>query len=290
MALTTAQAFDEFLTDISPTDNQRLDITSKRRATEAYLREAFPESSDLPINRVILIGSADRGTIIRPVDDVDVMAQFTNKDNVFEKYRKDSTSFLQRIRSALNARTSIKKIGARGQAVRLFYTSGAAVDIAPVFKWREEGFGLPSGDGGWITTDPEAQAAWYSRRRSSVGPELTSRVKMTKRWNNVHSKRLNSYHLEVVVVSFFTTVSANHRIGLTKFFAEAGANLSVSDTAGFSGRLDDYLNASELSALRSRLAEAYARSTRALQAEDRGDHYEAKRLWSVELGPDFPLH
>ena len=290
MPLTSAQAFDEFLADISATDSQRLDITSKRRATEAYLREAFPESSDLPIARVILIGSADRGTIIRPVDDIDVMAQFTNKDNIFEKYRHDSTSCLQRIRRALNAQTSIKKIGARGQAVRLFYTSGAAVDIAPVFKWSGQGYGLASGDGGWITTDPEAQAAWYSGRRGSVGSELTNHVKMTKRWNNVHSKRLKSYHLEVVVASLFSSVSTNHRIGLTKFFAYAGTNLSVSDPAGHSGRLDDYLSALELSSLRSRLAEAYARSTRALAAEERGDHYEAKRLWSMELGPDFPVH
>jgi tRNA nucleotidyltransferase (CCA-adding enzyme) len=134
MALTTTQAFTAFLETISPTDNQRADITSKRKSTEKYLRSAFPPSSTLPLKRVILIGSADRGTIIRPVNDVDVMAEFANKDSIFEQYCNESGALLQRIRSALDAKTSISKIGARGQAVRLFYASGAHVDIAPVLS------------------------------------------------------------------------------------------------------------------------------------------------------------
>ena len=72
----------------------------------------------MPLKRVILIGSSARGTIIRPVNDIDVLAEFTNKENIFEQYRAHSDDFLQRIRTALDAKTSIEKIGARGQAVR----------------------------------------------------------------------------------------------------------------------------------------------------------------------------
>jgi tRNA nucleotidyltransferase (CCA-adding enzyme) len=64
MALTTAQAFSAFLEKISPTDTQREEITNKREATEKYLRAAFPTSSTLPLKRVILIGSAARGTVL----------------------------------------------------------------------------------------------------------------------------------------------------------------------------------------------------------------------------------
>jgi tRNA nucleotidyltransferase (CCA-adding enzyme) len=143
---------------ISPTEKQREEVTNKRTKTGEYLSSAFPASSTLPLKRVILIGSAARGTMVRPVEDIDVMAEFTNKDKIFETYRRDSGAFLQRISKALNAKTSIATVGARGQAVRLFYTTGAVVDIAPVFKWSGDGYALPSGDGGWITTDPEAQA------------------------------------------------------------------------------------------------------------------------------------
>lgn len=286
---TTAQAFTEFVEKISPTDAQRTDITNKRESTEKYLRAAFPSSGTLPLKRVILIGSAARGTIIRPVNDLDVMAEFTNKDSVFEQYRKDSGAILQRIRNALDAKTSIEKIGARGQAVRLFYTSGAHVDIAPVFKWSGGGFGLPKGDGGWMTTDPEAQSSWFSERRSSVGANLTSVCKLVRRWNGVHSHRFESFHLEVMVASMFKTLGSNHRSAMKTFF-EAGPNwITVTDPAGHSGNLDDYLTSAARTAIKSRFSEALDRAKKALAAEDRGDHTEAKRLWRIELGEEFPV-
>src|SRR5271165_907974 len=211
MPLTTAQAFDRFMEIISPTDSQRQEITDKRRTTERYLAAAFPGSSDLPLKRVILIGSAGRGTIVRPIQDIDVLAEFTNKDSIFEKYRSDSGAFLQRLARGLDAKTSLATIGARGQAVRLFYKSGAYVDIAPVFAWKGGGYALPSGDGGWITTDPEAQAAWFSDRKTQVGSQLPHIVKLGRRWNNVHSHNLHSYHLEVVICKSFSTVGGNWR-------------------------------------------------------------------------------
>lgn len=289
MPLTTAQAMGQFREALSPTDAQKADIASKVSSTRGYLQAAFPGSSDLPLKRVILIGSADRGTIIRPVDDVDVLAEFINKDGVFEKYRYDSGAFLQRIRTALDAKTSIKQIGARGQAVRLFYQSGAHVDIAPVFKWNGSGYALPSGSGGgWITTDPEAQAAWYSQRRATVGSNLTSIVKLARRWNNVHSKRFESFHLEVMVASMFSTVGENHRSALKCFFDWAPSRISVSDPAGHSGSLDQYLTYADRQAIISRFSEALSRANSALEAESNGDHTEAKRLWRIELGDEFP--
>jgi predicted nucleotidyltransferase len=290
MPLTTAQAFDSFLTKISPTDEQRADITSKRNATEKYLREAFPQSSTLPVKRVILIGSADRGTIVRPVNDVDVLAEFIDKDRIFDRqYRRDSAAFLQRIRMALNARTSIKKIGARGQAVRLFYVNGAHVDIAPVFKWdNTSGYGLPKGDGGWMTTNPEAQATWFSQRRTAVGSNLTSMCKLVRRWNAAHSHRFESFHLEVMVSTMFKTIGSNYRDALKVFFETAPGRIGVSDPAGHSGRLDEYLTQDALTSINSRFAEALDRSKKAIAAEGRGDHAEAQRRWRIELGDEFP--
>jgi Second Messenger Oligonucleotide or Dinucleotide Synthetase domain len=287
MGLTTAQAFTAFVEKISPTDAQHTEITNKRQATEKYLREAFPPSSTLPLKRVILIGSADRGTIIRPINDIDVMAEFTNKSNIFEQYRCQSGDFLQRIRTALNAKTSIGKIGARGQAVRLFYTSGAHVDIAPVFKWSGGGFALPQGDGGWVTTDPEVQAKWYSERRTVVGANLTPVAKLVRRWNAVHSHRLESFHHEVMVATIFKSLGSNYRDALKAFFEWAPGRITVADPAGYSGNLDDYLTQGDRTAIKSRFIEALDRSERAIAAEAQADHVEAKRLWRIELGDEF---
>jgi len=286
---TTAQAFDTFISIIALTDAQKADVSGKRAKTEEYLRAAFPASSDVPLNRVVLIGSADRGTMIRPPKDIDVMAQFIDKDHAFEKYRYKSGDFLQRLRTALSANTQIAQIGARGQAVRLFYTAGPYVDIAPVFKWTGNGYALPAGDGTWMTTDPEAQATWLAGRKSTVGASLRPLIRLIKRWNDCHSRHFHSYHLEVAVASMFKTVGSNYREALQMFFEVAPSHLSVVDPAGHSGQLDDYLTWDKRQALVARLSSASDRAKMALAAETAGNHEEAKRLWALELGGDFPL-
>lgn len=284
---TTAQAFSNFVDRISLTDTQKAEVSTKRNKTEEYLRAAFPSTSDLPLHRVILIGSADRGTLIRPLDDIDVMAQFTDKDHVFEKYRHDSGAFLQRIRTALLANTSIANIGARGQAVRLFYTSGAHVDIAPTFKWTSSGYALPSGDGKWMTTDPEAQATWMAGRRTLLSSNLTPMVKIVKRWNSVHSSRLSSYQAEVMTATMFTALGSNYRDAMKVWFDHAPSYLDVQDPAGHGGSLGSGMSSTSRQALLSRLAEAKNRAVNALAHEDAGNHAEAKRLWKIELGDEF---
>jgi predicted nucleotidyltransferase len=288
VARTTAQAFNHFYdNELYPTNAQKIDVSHKREKTEEYLRAAFPSSSTLPLKRVVLIGSADRSTHIQPVSDVDVLAEFTNKDEIFETYRYASSDFLQRVRRGLDAQTSIKQIGARGQAVRLFYTKGAHVDIAPVFHWSGGGYALPAGDNGWTTTDPEAQATWFASRRTIVGANLNRVVRFAKHWNRTHSSYFQSYHLEVLVASMFSSVGSNTR-GALQIFFDSGMNwLSVSDPAGHSGDLSSYLSYNTRIALRSRFSNAYARAVDAIAAEDEGDHAEAKRLWRIELGDSF---
>jgi hypothetical protein len=289
MTLTTAQAFDKFYEKISLTEAQRTEMTSKTTATRGYMNTAFPESSNLPLKRLVLIGSADRATIIRPLDDIDVMAEFINKDKIFDQYRTNSGALLQRISKALNAKTSIEKIGARGQAVRLFYQSGAYVDIAPVFKWSNGGFALPNGTDGWITTDPEAQASWLAGRREKLGANLTPVIKIVKRWNRVHSSRLSSYHTEVMAASMFGSLSGNWRSAMMCFFDWAPNYLDVADPAGHSGVLSSYLMADSRSKLKSRLSEAKSRAENAIAYETAGNHQKAKELWRVELGEEFPV-
>jgi len=284
---TTAQAFTNFVTTISLTDTQKQEVRNKRAKTEEYLRGAFPESGTMPIKRVILIGSADRGTLIRPLDDIDVMAEFKNKDNIFEQYRSNSGAFLQRIRTALQANTSISSIGARGQAVRLFYTSGAHVDIAPVFKWNGDGYALPSGTGGWITTDPEKQATWMAGRRDTLGTTLTPLVKLAKRWNRVHSGHISSYQVEVMTATMFGTLGSNYRNAMKCWFEWAPGYLDVQDPAGHSGSLGSSLSWATRTALNSRLSEAKDQAVNALAQEAAGNHAEAKRLWKIEMGSEF---
>lgn len=291
MAVSTRAAFDDFYQIIKPTQAQMQDVSNKRLSTHNFLSQSFGSDSDMPLLRTTLIGSAERHTHIRPVDDVDVMAVFSDENDVYENtYASDSQAFLGRIRRALG-QESTTTIGTRGQAVRLFYKNGAHVDIAPVFSSTNGGYLLPSGDGGWIKTDPDKQSAWFSSENIRLtGDNLRPTVRLLKRWNNVHSKHFKSYHLEVVIANTFKTLGSNWRINLARFFEWAPQHIDAYDPAGYGGNLSSYLTFNERQALLSRLNTAADRAAVALEAENNGNHEEAIRLWRIELGSEFPTY
>ena len=291
MATTTPKAFDEFKALLLLTDTQKQLVAGRRTSTAGYLKDSFGSSSNMPLERTALIGSAGRDVIIRPLDDIDVMAVFANKDNVFETYRHNSQAFLYRIRDALS-QYQVKIVGARGQAVRLFYAQPPHVDIAPVFKWSgvDAGYALPDGKGGWLTTNPDKHEAYMAKRNMALSFHLKPLVRMLKRWNRVHSKRLKSFHLEVIAASIFSNLSSNSRDASVKFFEWAPNHLSVSDPAGHSGDLSLYLSWQQRQEVKTSFDSSADRARRAIEAENRGDHQEAVRLWRIIYGDEFPAY
>lgn len=290
MASTTAGAFSEFADIIKLTEDQKRQVEVKRRATKDYLLEGFDSSSDMPLLETTLIGSVARNTIIRPLDDVDIMAVFSDENDVYENsYSSDSQAFLQRIRKVLGEEFTVTA-GARGQVVRLYYKTGPDVDIAPVFRSGSGGYLLPSGDGSWITTDPGKQKEWFSQENERLSWRLSPLVRILKRWNNEHSKHFRSYHLEVVAAAVFSSIGPKYREALARFFEWASNHVNVDDPAGHSGDLSDYLTTQDRSALLLRLSHAAERANKALKAEDDGNHEEAIRLWRIELGNEFPSY
>lgn len=137
-----------------------------------------------------------------------MLAVFSNENGAYDKYRWDSRKFLYRVREALDG-YQIETVGARGQAVRLFYQSAPHVDIAPVFSYTGGGYALPAGDGTWITAGPDTHKTWFNKRNEELGHNLKPFVKILKRWNRVHSEHLKSFHLEVVAANFFSQLGSN---------------------------------------------------------------------------------
>lgn len=289
MALTVAKAFDEFGGKLEPTTTQKESIGSRLSNTKKYLSASFDASSNLPLAQASLIGSASRGTIVRPLDDVDVLAEFSNANNMWQTYRYDSQAFLYRVRDAL-AGYKVEIVGARGQAVRLFYQSAPHVDIAPVFRYSDGGFALPNGSGGWLTTDPSVHNDFIDGKHAELGYHLKPLVRKLKRWNNVHSKYLKSFHLEMLVASSFTRLGSDSREAAEVFFRHAQTHLSVQDPAGHSGDLSSYLTWANRQNVIGNLESAYDRATRARAAERSGDHREAIRLWRIVFGDEFPTY
>lgn len=286
--ITTSQAMTQFLSDISVTDYQKTSIINARKdRVVENLTAAFPATSDLPFSRAILMGSAAKGTIVRPMDDIDVLAVFSNANGAWNTYRLDSQAFLYRVRRAYSG-LSTAQVGARGQAVRIFFKNGGHVDVAPVFSHGNDVYGLPGGDGGWINTAPTVANAWFTKRHAGLSYNLAPLVRLMKKWNNAHSKRLHSFHLETIAASTFKTLGSNRQNALASFFEWAPSHLDVFDPGGQSGVLSGYLTWTGRQEIIQSLGSAAERARKANAAEARGDHDEAKRLWRIILGTSFP--
>lgn len=290
MPLTTTQAFSQFIDEIEPRDYHYDTMVPARKSTvEERLKEKFPSSNLTPFDDVYLIGSAAKKTAIRPVDDIDVLAVFSNANNGYEAYQSNAQGFLYRIQQAY-AGLSIQKVGARGQAVRVFFESGGHVDIASVFWSGGDDYLLPAGNGSWIVTRPFTANNWFAARHSDLGYNLKTFVKVLKKWNQAHSKRLNSFHLETIAGNLFASLGTNRRVALSIFFQNAGSYLNVLDPGGTGVDLGAGISWNKRTDILASFQQASARATLALAAEDEGDHAESKRQWRIVLGADFPTN
>ena len=181
------------------------------------------------------MGSAAKGTIIRPIDDIDVLAVFSNEKGVWlSKYWNDSQAFIYRVRQAY-AGTIIQQVGTRGQAVRVFFKTGGHVDVAPVFSQGNDVDWLPNGSGGWISTAPVVANRWFSTRNKDLGYHLAPIVHLLKAWNRAHSNRFRSFHLETVAATVFE-LGSDYRDALQKVDEWAPNFLDVNDPGGQGAR------------------------------------------------------
>lgn len=284
MATTTAKAFDEFNDKLRLTATQQTTVQQRRTRVAEILGKAFPSASNMPLTTTRVIGSARRNTIIRPLDDVDVLAVFDDTQ-VWNSYQYNSRKFLYRVRDALT-QFNIEVVGARGQAVRLFYKQPPHVDIAAVVPYGSVYY-IPKGDGGWLTTDPEGVDSFLGQRQTDLNGYLRPLVRMLKRWNNVHSKRLRSFHLEMTAQAVFGSMGSDIRDATMKFFAWAPGQLNVADpTSGES--LGNRLTFMQRQDILSSFKTAETRATKAVNSERAGDHPSAIGQWKLVFGNEFP--
>lgn len=293
MATTVAKAFDEFADKIKPTQAQSNQVSSRRGAVEGFLKAKYGADSTMPLTETKVIGSAGRQTLIRPVDDVDVFCVFDDSQ-VWSQYAANSQQLLYRVKEALDG-YSVQTVGSRGQAVRLFYSEGPNVDITPAFPVKNffgqlDGYYIPKGDGGWQQTNPYKHAEFMSQRNQELGGNLKKFVRFLKRWNNVHSRRLKSFHLEVMAQAAFATLGTNSRQNFEVFFGYAANVLDVNDPAGYSGNLAGSLTYNQREAILQSFTTASEQVARARAAEANGDTAEAIRQWRIVLGSEFPSY
>ncbi len=276
---------------MKPSATTRKKVYERRDAVVKVIKAAFPPGHDISYQSHKIIGSLGRNTAANPVDDIDLLVHlFIDEDLWNRRYRDDSSEFLYRVRKVLNEKSPVRKIGSRGQAVRFFYADGLSVDVAPVEKYEGGDYAIPDGAGKWLRTNPGKHEAHLNERNGAVEGDLKKIIRFAKKWNKAHSSNLSSFHLEMLVARTFTVLGNDSREALQYFFHHNRNNLSVQDPAGHSGDLSRYLTLGAHVALNFAFNAALSRATAANEAEERGDHREAIRLWRIILGDDFPMY
>ena len=143
---TVSEAWRTFVGRITPTAEQKVTMHERRQRAHAALVQAFA-GSDMPLLRTELVGSAGRGTIVCPLNDVDVFAVFDNSI-VWSGYKRDSKKLLHRLRDALSENYNIKA-GARGQSMRLIFKELPNVEIVPAFVVNTGEYLIPGARAFW---------------------------------------------------------------------------------------------------------------------------------------------
>lgn len=170
------------------------------------------------------------------------------------------------------------------------------MDITPAFPLRhwlfrtEEGFVIPSGDGKWLRTNPYLHDDFMAKRNQSLENRLKPLIRLLKRWNSVHSKRLSSFHLEMIGQEVFGRMSGNMRLNVVFFFKEAARYLDVKDPAGYSGNLASPLTSKQRDDIKRSFAYAHEHAVCAQEADERKDVAEALRQWRIVFGDEFPAY
>lgn len=291
MAKTTAAAFKEYSVAIKPSPETWVKVNDRRDQVVKVLKDVFPEGSPISYRSSQIMGSLGRNTATNPVADIDLLTVFdVDTWPWVSKYWWSSADFLYRVRRALNEKSTVKKVGARGQAVRFEYADGLHVDVAAVVAYSGGGYKIPDGSGHWLRTDPIRHEIYLNERNNAVPGDLKQLIRLAKQWNKAHGSHLSSFHLEMLVARTFNKLGANQRQALREFFDRNHHKLSIQDPAGYSGNLAHQLSRATKSSVNDNLKAARDHADLALEAEQRGDHSEAIRRWRIILGTKFPTY
>ncbi|MFB7229692.1 hypothetical protein ACFCY9_18390 [Streptomyces fimicarius] len=292
MTLTVASAFNQFDDDIKPGQAIWDKVYERRDAVVKSLRSAFTSTNTITYESTKIIGSLGRRTASRPVSDIDLLTHLHVDPVLWSRsYRDNSTDFLYRVRRSLNNASTVRKIGARGQAVRLFYADGLEVDVAAVVKYDSGGYGIPDGAGKWLNTDPVKHENHLNEIHNRVDGDVKRIIRFVKQWNKSHGNYFGSFHLEALVARTFEwSLGTDSRDALEDFFRHNKGNLSVQDPAGYSGDLSGGMSWTTRLSAQTTMERAWERAAAANRAEIDGNHKEAMRLWRIVLGAKFPTY
>jgi hypothetical protein len=295
MATSVSAGFNELLSRLQLTDNQKESAKKRVAAIKKFFKEEFVMAEG-----PITIGSYARNSIIRSERDIDILAPL-NYPHYKATYDNKPQEMLYMVRDALNDEYGSTTVSSQKVAVKLNFTD-ITVDVVPCFRREGGGYFMPNASGGWMATNPPFHNELMSESNTKHGNYLRPVVKFMKFWNNCNGHHLSSLHVELMtwriwrdgdLAQYITNHNYSGAVADTLRCMQSWAKVTFPDpwdSGENSKSIDLYLSANER-ALAVRMLEQDASNSK--QAEDyrkNGRIDKAFERWQVVFGQKFPAY
>lgn len=268
--------FQTFLENIKLTAAQRDDAKAKYDGVCEKLHSVYYPNSKYDGSTKLLIGSYGKRTHIRPARDIDII--FIMPQEKFQQYDDNSSNkqsqLLNDIKYILEEKYPDTPIKAFGKVVVLEFAEGShSVDLLPAWESNEGTFIIPNSERGgfWEQWDPRQEIKDIDESDKSTG-KTRSLIRMVKKWSENCTVKIKSFEIEKAVLAFFVSghsAEDEYSALLKNFFDCFHAITTDAD-------------------VKSHLATALNRATKALEFEKDDDLESAVDEWQKIFGDDFP--
>ena len=290
MARSVIAGFDELLTRVALTADQRSVGSSRQTSLRNFLKDRFTLYAAEPDPNPWLIGSYARNTILRQERDIDIMVSLS-PTKYWETYANNSSGLVGLVRNALNKEYSKSEVSSSGAAV-VMEMSIFNVDVVPVFPRNGGGYLVADGQGKWKSSNPNFHFN-LMLDHNKQDDRLKPLVKVAKFWNLCNDSLLESFHLEAMIEYMWRGISiGSYPHGLKETLRVLAAYLP----SGFidpwepGGRIDLYLSAEKRKKVVGFASTDAASAARAEELRTHGNDQAATDEWQKVFRKEFPAY
>lgn len=276
---------DAFLSAIEPTEVERSKASDQQQSVRSQLEER------LTLVATYLSGSYRRHTLIRPLDDIDLLVVLDHVAHEITLDAAGAKKALDLVEAALDdAYPNTEKVRWDRCIQIKFAGTGIGFDAVPVVQFTEDEFWLPDeGRGIWVRTNPREVQRLVSEANQACGGWLVPLIKLTKAWKDACEVPLRGFHIEAMVYHALKEAPANEREGLAFLFESLATAVwgTCPDIWPQGGNADATLSFEDRTKAAGRLATAAAEAKRALAAEAEDRTNVAHAIWYSLLGDRY---
>lgn len=273
---TLLQCINQFIEKITPSDLQEDVVQGAYDNLEGYLTS---KDCKLNIKEVFLNGSYIRGTMIRPINDIDVFAVIDDADYYINGQVPSPQSVLTSFKNYLNSIGDYKDKCRQDRPCITIDLSKLHIDVLPALR-HTGALSIPNSDlSGWTFTDPKTHNQNFSDLDRRCNYKAKDIVKAVKRWKNDRNLPLPSFQIEVIACYIFNLFTfKNAEEGVRLWFDHAEGYL----IQGMTGSYNQYIKVRDaIRATKKKINEAKTYT-------DDGKPAEAIKIWKEIFKTDFP--